>query len=65
MIRAGAWSVTLEDHADLAHVTPIADLVAHDAVGTNCVCGPFIRLVPNPNGPNGWVVVHQALDGRP
>ena len=31
---------------------------------TDCLCGPMVELVPNPDGPDGWIVVHHALDGR-
>ncbi|WP_222840698.1 hypothetical protein [Actinosynnema mirum] len=30
----------------------------------DCVCGPTSELVPNPHGPDGWLVVHHSLDGR-
>lgn len=29
-----------------------------------CACGPTPELVPNPDGPDGWVVTHHSLDGR-
>jgi hypothetical protein len=41
------------------HVLPIGDLVQHEEVGDECVCGPHVEFYPR-----GKVVVHHALDGR-
>jgi hypothetical protein len=48
------------------HVFPIGDLVEHDTSGDQpgCVCGPALEHVPNPHGPDGWLVTHHSLDGR-
>jgi hypothetical protein len=45
---------------NIAHVTPVDDEIAHDLRDFRCVCGPKVEFVFE-----GWVVVHQALDGRP
>lgn len=39
-----------------------ADPDADDEFG--CACGPAVEHVPNPDGPDGWVVTHHSLDGR-
>ena len=44
---------------NIAHVTPVEDLCEHDLHDFRCVCGPRVEYVED-----GWVVVHQALDGR-
>lgn len=46
------------------HVLPISDLVDHEDEGTDCVCGPAVECVQNEDGPDGWLIVHNALDGR-
>jgi hypothetical protein len=48
------------------HCYPVNDLVEHDT-GTDqsdCVCGPEVEHVPNPDGPDGWLITHHSLDGR-
>lgn len=30
----------------------------------DCVCGPDLEHVPNPHGPDGWLVTHHSLDGQ-
>jgi hypothetical protein len=46
------------------HVYPAGDLIAHDTTGADCACGPATELVPNDDGPDGWLVTHHSLDGR-
>lgn len=46
------------------HCYPVNDLVDHDTDGGPCVCGPDTEHVPNPDGPDGWLIVHHSLDGR-
>lgn len=47
------------------HTYPVNDLVEHDIDHDgDCVCGPTVEHVPNPNGPDGWLIVHHSLDGR-
>lgn len=48
------------------HVVPQGDLVEHDTSTDqdDCVCVPAVQRVPNEHGPDGWVLVHHALDGR-
>lgn len=49
------------------HVYPVNDLVGHDTVGTDCVCGPTVTYVDDDTGaayPDGPVVTHHSLDGR-
>lgn len=31
---------------------------------TGCPCRPTPELVPNDDGPDGWMYVHHSLDGR-
>jgi hypothetical protein len=42
---------------------PVGDLVEHEP-GPSCVCGPADVPVPLADGGMGWLLVHQALDGR-
>lgn len=46
------------------HVVPINDLVDHELT-EDCVCGPATEPVVRDDGSVGWVILHQALDGRP
>jgi hypothetical protein len=47
------------------HVVPINDLTAHDTTSDDCVCGPRQEFVENAvGGPDGWLIVHNSLDGR-
>lgn len=48
---AGAWRVLQVAEADEGD-----DECRH--------CRPSVEHVPNPHGPDGWVVTHHALDGR-
>ena len=45
------------------HVEPVGDLIEHED-SEECPCGPDIECVPNPHGPDGWLVTHHSLDGR-
>lgn len=45
------------------HVLPVRDLVVHDAMGDDCVCGPTVECVPSETG-DGWLIIHNSLDGR-
>lgn len=46
------------------HVLPVGDLVAHEDTD-DCVCGPTAEAVKRDDGSVGWLIVHDALDGRP
>lgn len=50
----------LHDERDEMHVTPYDDLVGHELYD-GCACGPYVEYL----GGEDWLVVHQALDGRP
>lgn len=51
--------------SDHVHVLPVNDLIEHDDEHQeNCVCGPSVEAVHRPDGSNGWLYVHNALDGR-
>jgi hypothetical protein len=41
------------------HVVPTDDLLEHEEVADQCVCGPHVEFFPR-----GKVIVHHALDGR-
>lgn len=46
------------------HIAPRGDLLRHDC-GTDepdCICGPRCELVPGDG--DGWMVIHNSLDGR-
>jgi hypothetical protein len=45
------------------HVLPVNDLIDHDDVGDDCVCGPAVEHVPSDTG-DGWLITHNSLDGR-
>ena len=46
------------------HVVPINDLIEHDDISDECVCGPRTEIVQPEGKPDGWVIVHNSLDGR-
>ena len=48
------------------HVVPSGDTVEHDTSTDqpDCTCGPSVDRVPRDNGPDGWILVHHALDDR-
>ena len=50
--------------AETVHVLPVNDLIAHEDVGSDCICGPAIEPVFDPDGACGWVITHHSLDGR-
>lgn len=45
---------------------PVNDLIDQDTDSDqpDCVCGPAVEHVPYSVGPDGWVIVHNSLDGR-
>lgn len=48
------------------HVVPRGDLVEHDTATeeASCACGPAVEHCTYDHAPDGWLVVHHALDGR-
>lgn len=47
------------------HTIPVNDLIEHDTDSEDaCPCGPTPEHVPNPDGPDGWLIKHHSLDGR-
>jgi hypothetical protein len=46
------------------HVLPIDDLIEHEDEGDQCPCGPRIEPVKADDGSVGWLISHNALDGR-
>lgn len=44
------------------HVVPAGDLTAHE--DDACPRGPRVEAVFRDDGSNGWLVVHNSLDGR-
>lgn len=46
------------------HVIPINDLIEHDEVDDECICGPDVEPVFGEDGSNGWLISHHSLDGR-
>lgn len=65
--RSG-WGVYVydEDHT-LVAVAPQHDAVGHDLYDEDCVCGPRWSLIREATDerPDGWMLTHEALDGRP
>lgn len=50
---------------DRVHVFPEADLIEHERNDeATCVCGPIVKAVFREDGSNGWMIIHQSLDGR-
>jgi hypothetical protein len=49
--------------SETVHVLPVNDLIEHEDVGTECVCGPRVEHVEGEDG-DGWLIVHNSLDGR-
>jgi hypothetical protein len=50
---------------NVVHVLPVGDLIEHQEHGFGCVCGPKVECEFDVCGCHaGWVVVHNALDGR-
>lgn len=58
MIRG--WKVEDEVHGR-KHVWPVGDLIDHELIGQNCVCGPWLDL---DEATGCWFVIHRPLDGR-
>lgn len=48
---------------DTLHVRPLDDLIEHELT-EECVCGPQTIPSMREDGSNGWLVVHNSLDGR-
>lgn len=46
------------------HVHPVNDLIEHETIGDDCVCGPTVEAVPGENGHIGWLLIHHSLDNR-
>lgn len=46
------------------HVWPVNDLVGHDLIGQNCVCGPTLEPRNATADDSVWLVMHRPLDGR-
>jgi hypothetical protein len=44
------------------HCEPVNDLLAHE--DDDCPCLPVVKPVPRQDGSMGWLVVHNAWDGR-
>lgn len=44
------------------HTVPVDDLIEHE--DHDCPCGPTTEAVFRDDGSNGWLVVHNSLDGR-
>ncbi|MBM4469888.1 hypothetical protein GS982_20030 [Rhodococcus hoagii] len=60
---SGRWVAGYDEPSNEVHVTPVNDLVAHEASG-DCLCGPTTEPIPRPDGSMGWLVSHHSLDGR-
>lgn len=57
------WETSTVDGGDNVHVIPLRDRIAH-AEDEDCVCGPTPEAVFRPDGSNGWLHIHHALDNR-
>lgn len=46
------------------HVSPLDDLIEHDLIGDDCICGPTDKPSEGEDGEISWITVHHSLDGR-
>ena len=53
----------MTDTGNELHVMPLGDHIAHSS-DPECPCFPELRRVERGDGPDGWLYVHSALDGR-
>jgi hypothetical protein len=49
--------------AQTVHTLPVGDLIAHMSA-EDCPCLPTVEPVPAEDGSMGWLIVHNAWDGR-
>lgn len=47
------------------HTYPVNDLLDHDTDTDGCPCLPTTEPVVRDDGSMGWLVTHNAWDGRP
>jgi hypothetical protein len=48
---------------DYVHVIPVNDLMEHEE-NKECACKPTVEVVEREDGTAGWLISHNALDGR-
>jgi hypothetical protein len=48
----------------VVHVVPVADVIAHDDEGVDCICGPDVEYLIGREGRHGKLITHHSLDGR-
>lgn len=53
-----------QPNPDVVHVLPVNDLIEHEDVGDGCACLPHTTPVEREDGSYGWVITHNAWDGR-
>lgn len=59
------WLVIAEPNdPHTVHVVPRNDLVEHDDIGIDCICGPRTEHLTANDGCDAWLVTHHSLDGR-
>lgn len=66
---ADSWRYHTENVDDHVHVWPIGDVIPHLTEGIDanegfCPCDPITKPVIRQDGSCGWLIVHNALDGR-
>lgn len=54
----------VDGHDDGHHSGWLVIEAGSTARDEDCACGPDVECVPNPLGPDGWLVTHHSLDGR-
>jgi hypothetical protein len=47
---------------DDVHVYPKQDIIDHE--WESCACMPFVEAIPREDGSFGWLITHNAWDGR-
>lgn len=60
----GVTRSDVEEGAMTLHVVPVGDLREHVEEGEKCWCIPRLEVVESKGVPCGWMVIHNAADGR-
>lgn len=58
------WTAETHDGGDNVYVWPNNDLIEHEGMSDECVCGPNVEPFYREDGSNAWMYVHASLDGR-
>lgn len=53
-------AVMPEPDSNILHVLPINDLIEHEDIGDECICGPDVEYLDD----GKKIICHHSLDGR-